>query len=288
LGDPNALIRAQHMTDGAPAYSLFARFGDTYARAFLARRDTRLLIVSVEVEGDPHGTHEPENAVVEVQHVGEPVQVDENGFLRSGRRLADVIFDTVDVQVALAGDTLVAAVPDQLYTLDLGLQVQQVWEGAFTPLAMSLDETGAAYLIVHTVSEEDEERYALWVVTPEGERIVDSNVPEPEEDEQAPPIVGYDHHIYLPQGDSLHAFSPDGEHLWAKFGGGLFAGAVATADHRVLVAGGGWLSAFDTSGERTMVFVHDSASWVTPPVLTEHGDILVATEQHLYRLTRKR
>jgi hypothetical protein len=282
----NGTLSAYQLRDGQPAFTLGLLFGSEFERVFFARRGHRMVVASVEQRVDPHEPEAPEYALVEVQDLGDPIQADDIKILTSARLLTSLQRSATVLQAAMHQDTLVIATPGKVEMADLDLTILATYEGAFTPLAMSLDETGRIYLVVQIEEDEQARRYALWVLSSAGQRLVEVDLPA--QDRYTPPIVGYDHHIYLAHGDSLHALSPEGEHLWTKYGGGLIAGAVATADHRVLVAGGGWLSAFDAAGERTMVFMHDGASWVTPPVLTEHGDILIATEQHLYRLTRKR
>ena len=62
------------------------------------------------------------------------------------------------------------------------------------------------------------------------------------------------------------------------------AGAVVTADDLLVVSEGDSLTAWDAQGQRRVIHTLPGESLATAPVLLADGDVLVATQAHLYRL----
>src|ERR1035441_9532953 len=146
-----------------------------------------------------------------------------------------------------------------------------------------------AGLVVHlitdlAVDEKDAaKRSALWVVRANGGRLVRLLLDRPAGTLIAPPIVGYDHTIYLLTKEAVTAVSPMGEVLWARRAQSGFAGAVVTADHRLVLSDGPELIALDTTGQRSVMF-RAADPLVTPPLVIEGGRVLVASARNLYLL----
>ncbi len=271
---------AVQLMDAVPAFIFSLEGTGDYRRTFLDRQGDRMVAASFKRPTNPHDPVPPRISVVEIYDLGNPPRVTE-GVLLSAVRRAVLYYEVETLLAAVQNGTLVLALPNRIVRTDLDLTIQDEFEGPFTPLAMSLDETGRAYLVVRIEEEEGGVRHALWVVTPEGDRVIDVEVPEAA---YGPPVVGYDHRVYLAAGDSIRAFEADGEARWTRYAGGPVAGAVVTADDRLLVAAGGLLAAYDAAGERTVLFNLEGDRWTTPPVLTERNRIFVASEQHLYCL----
>lgn len=286
LNTHNGLLEARELSTGAVSYSLFPMFGAGYIRSVLASQEQRLWIVGTELPVMSHrDTRPPEYTLLEVQDLGHPLEQDEDGILTSNQRLETLMTRPVPMLAAMHNQTLVLAAPGHVFLIDDALQVQADLQGAFTPLAMSLDESGFIYLIVWTEEEEGGQRHALWVLTPQGERLVD--VALPERAEYGPPIIGYNRLVYILLDDRVLAVSPEGEVRWNEHAGGPVAGAVATADGQLLVAAGGYIVAFDPAGERSVFFYEEGTQWMTPPVLTERQRLFIASEQYLYCLQHK-
>lgn len=278
---------AMNLADAQPAFIFPIEGTNDYRRTFLARQGDRMVVTSFMRPTNPHNPVAPAASFAEVYHLGTPLRIEE-GMLISSVREAMLSYYEERVLAALQHETLVIALPGRVIRTDLQLNVQNTLEDTFTPLAMSLDEAGRAYLIVEVPGEDETTQHpALWVVAPDGQRLVDVEIPEVPGLAYAPPIVGYDHRVYIPLSDRILALSPEGDVLWNKHAGGTIAGAVITVENQLLVAAGSLIAAFDAQGTRTVLYHAEGEGWTTPPVLTDRQRILVASEQHLYCLQRK-
>lgn len=284
---PNGALRAHQLRDGSATFTLGLLFGAEFERVFFARRGQRMIVVSLEQRIDPHEPEVPDYALVEVQDLGDPPQADDLNILTSARLVTSVQRSAHVLHAAMHEETLVLAIPGRVEVLDGALQPLARFEAPFTPLAMSLDEAGRIYLIVRVEDEPGRDRQALWILSPAAEKLVEAAVPVHPNGAYTPPIVGYDHQVYVLLGDRILALSPEGDVLWDEHAGGRIAGAVVTADDQLLAAAGGLLMTFDAQGERTGLFYLDDDHWTTPPVLTAQHRLLVASTQYLYCLQLK-
>lgn len=278
--DPAGLLRAWKLADGTRAFGLVVAFADEFARPFLARRGRFLFVASNERQMDAHARVPPRRAVLELFDLGDPIQVDdETGWLRSAVTKADLRRGDALLLAAMQGETVVLAGRDHVWHANLGLSVHTDLEGRFTPRLMSLDEAGRAYLIV-----EAEQRCALWVVGPDGVRLTRVELPPPLDRTEQPPIVGYDHRIHVVAGQQAAAIHPDGRLLWARPAQVGFAGAVVTADDRLVATDGAEVVAFGPSGERGVLFSFSGETLATPAIPADDGLVYVAGRSRLYCL----
>jgi len=281
--DSIGYLAAWSLQEGELAFHMPIDFGDQFSRPFIVRRGQRLLVVGVGRALQPHAR--PENrSFVDVIDLGDSLQVDEDDILVSLRTRTRLMRRTRLLLTALQGDTLVIATQDRIYRADLDLQLQRAFTGTFTPRSMSLDEAGRIYLIVSTETDTGKQRQALWVVTPDGERRIDVEIPEYPEGTYTPPIIGYDHQVYILLDDRIMAISPTGDVRWTERLGVPIGGAVVTADNRLLVSAGSYLFAFTADGTRTVVFGLEDGEWATPAIVTERGRLIAASKQYLYCL----
>ena len=270
------LVQAWRVDDGTHSFSVALYYGHTYGRTFIARRDQRLLTVSTELPEDPHGL-EPENSIIEVTDLKdrEPRSYDQPG---GPVVMADLIAPTKLLITALHDRSAVVATTDRVYRLNLDLKFQAALTGSFTPKVMSLDEAGRIYLVA-----ESDGRTNLWLMSPEGERYYSFLFP-PGATTEYPPIIGYDHTVYLITGEHVVAVGTDGKLKWSRSPGGRIAGAVITTDDRLVVAAGSEILAYDSKGERRTLFQASGDSFVTPPIFTDASHLVVASAGALYSL----
>src|SRR5262249_46622946 len=159
--------------------------GDTYQRVFLAKAGTRLVVVGRERALDPHGQRKPSKSVVEAIDLRERVTADDLGLLTSGRSLGNLLVPDPGVVAAMHGGVIVFAYPDRVILADLDLKVIRALGGSFVPWQLSLDETGRIYMVVTA-----NRRQALWLLTPEGERIYALELPNEVSAAVMPPVLG--------------------------------------------------------------------------------------------------
>jgi hypothetical protein len=152
----------------------------------------------------------------------------------------------------------------------------------FEPLALSVDRAKRIYVVVRA-----EAAAALWVITPEGERVLSVPIRGGNDLGAHPPVVGYAHRVHLFVDSRIVTVGPTGAVLWEQALEGAFGGAIVTADDELVASEGSSVSAFDGTGRRRVLQRFPDGSVRTPPVLTASGSILVATERDLYCLTRR-
>ncbi|MGC9970311.1 MAG: hypothetical protein ABSE56_06955 [Bryobacteraceae bacterium] len=276
--DPFGRIVAHSLADGQAVFSALLYFGKSFTHPFLALRDRLMVTVGIEIPVDP-SMPSPERSIVEVTDLGDPASRrswDEPG---GPAVIHDLIRDSRRMLAALAGDTLVLAVPNRVYLLDLSLKARRAMGGVFLPLALSLDEAGRIYLLVAAGG-----RSALWLLTPEGERIYECELPPGLRGLIHPPIVGYDHTVFVRAERQILSIAPDGKVNWIRTADEPLAGAAITPDDFLLTSEGSSLAAWDAKGERRVLHTFAGENPTTAPVLTADGEILVATRTHLYCL----
>ena len=279
---PNAeagTLGAFDLETGKKAYTVSLLNGYGYSREWYTRRGNRIFAASPEAMVDPHESV-PELATLEILQLNEPETIDEFGFINSTEQ-ANLIRKAQHLVAASSEGAVVVAFEDHIFLLDWSLKVRIDLQGEFQPVRISMDESGLIYL---AVDEKDAaKRSALWVVRANGGRLVRLLLDRPAGTLIAPPIVGYDHTIYLLAKEAVTAVSPMGEALWARRAQSGFAGAVVTANHRLVLSDGPELIALDTTGQRSVMF-RAADPLVTPPLVIEGGRVLVASARNLYLL----
>lgn len=278
----NSYLAARRLADGGPFFQFLPRFGDLYARTFYARNGQRLLVAGVEFQKAPLEVKIADTSMMQVTGLGNPIRADEMGDLASMESPAVLLLPWVNLVVAAHGEWIVAATPGHVYFLDWKLGFRAAFEASFEPQAMSLDEAGRVYLVAAS-----ETQTSLWLLTPAGERLYSFALPPGTAAISTPPIVGYDHTVYLIAGQYIFAVAPDGKLHWSRAATGAIAGAVLTGDGQLLTAEGSQIAAWNQRGERRVVHAFPGEDLATPPVLTTHGDLLVASRGRLFCLTHQ-
>lgn len=171
-----------------------------------------------------------------------------------------------------------------VFTQEAGVEIDDraagrqrtVAEPPVVPLDGSIDDDGNLQLLVRSGTE-----LALWT-TPLG---VGSTGririgPLRRDRSTVPPLAGKAMRV-LVLDDRLLAIAPDGKTLWERKGA-LTGGATLTADDRLLVASDAKIVAIDTAGRVSEIASAPREIFVTPPVVTGAGLVLVATGTALH------
>jgi outer membrane protein assembly factor BamB len=270
------MIVAYHANNGDVAFKTNGYGWTNNKPNLIVRRGNLLLDVSPGARVRPRAAIRI-NTGIRVQDLGDPPQVGETGILTSGLVRASAPRETFRLLAAMHDDTLVLGFGNRIQFLNLQLQVQTELTGEFDPQEMSLDETARVYLIVQTQAAR-----SLWVITPKGECVLTMRL-SPQQ-VSTPPIIGYDHRIYLAEADRLMAISPQGQLLWEHKSEAAMGGAIVTADDWLVAAIGNQIVSFDSVGKATILYAFEGEQLKTPPVLTVRGELLVASIAKLYCL----
>jgi hypothetical protein len=282
--DHTGFIRAWHLETGEPFFALYPLFGSGYYRTLLPARDDRLWIVGNELPVMSHqATREPEFTILEAYTLGEPIRVDGDGLLVSGRQLQSLIVRPEPMLFAASANRLVLAAPDHLFYLDDELDVKADLRAEFTPLALSVDESDHAFMIVKTRRGEAE-TFAIWAVTPTGDRFIEIDLPSMPGRSPHPPIIGFDGTVYVIIGPEILAIGSDGIILWRQNVAVDIAGTVVMPDGRILVSAGSFVWVIDEAGEKQFLADVGADLLRTPPIPVSNTNLYVASASILYRL----
>jgi hypothetical protein len=276
--NPNGYLAAYALSDGHREFFLTPFFGEEFNRALVERRERRILMVSVERPLSSHANIVAYRSVAELWDLAEPSEVSDSGRLKSAKRADYLMAETAHLLSALHGDTLALATDDNVFLAGFDLKLQRQFTDKFHPLFLSMDEVPRLYMIVRV-----ESGLELWILSHTGERILRWSLPSGFEP-SAPPLVGFDHIVYLTGPHRLVAIDPSGTIRWEKSEESEVAGAGITPEGNLIVAAGSNLFSYDATGKRTLLFTVPDDAFVTAPATDEKGNLLVAGRRRLYCL----
>jgi hypothetical protein len=277
--DQNGYLMANSLKDGKEIYSVLPLFGDEYLRPYISRKGNRVTLAGSERQLDPHGHNKASRSMVELIDLGESDELTSTGVRLGATNVSTLFFETTTLAAAAHGESLIVAIPDHLYMISPELKIVSAFDGAFSPIVMSLDEGGRAYMVASTPKGKQ-----LLIVTPEGKLLLEIDLPSDLARMITPPVIGLDHRIYLVTDERIHAFSEKGESLWESRPGVRPGGVTVTADNRVLVSAGSDLCIYDSAGHCTLLQRFEGENLSTPAIISTNGNLLVATEGNLYAL----
>lgn len=295
---PGILV-AHDLDTGARRFVTHTQALATFLRDHLEPTPTSVWLVSIEALDDIHQDALSREVLVERVDLGGDVDADASGFLASAKAGPGLTW--VDEQAgtrpyesettrlrtsppseprmlaAAANGALNLATFDRVYVLDGDLAFLRIFGGAFEPLALSLDERGRTHLLVRV-----EDRCEYWTLDANGVRVLRLSLPATVHTITAPPVVAYNHTVYLVTAHAVFAVHPDGRLLWTLSSEDEVVGAVLTTDNRLLVTTLGAVVALTAQGASEGLFgVVGDEPFCTAAVITEQDTIVVATRSSL-------
>ncbi len=269
------LLEAVRLKDGKSAFRISFN-GDV--APFIARRGRRMVVFKFyQIKGteDPTPPHPFSLEMIEFRDGRFRKNFDE----KDGPVTVEELGGPMGM-VAMDGEAIIFADRNRIWRADLNLNICRILEGSFTAGAMALDEAGRIYLRELGYGKDH-----LWIITPEGEEMTAVEIPASMPDMAYPPIVDYDHRVFILAADRVLAYAAGGELLWEARTPGKPVGAAATADDYLLVSTKQALIALDGKGNLTTL--HEFAEELTtPPILTAPGRIVVGSSSRLYCMER--
>lgn len=286
FSDYNGLVQARNLKDGSHKFSMFAMYGNSYRRAMFHTKDNFIYIFSIEQQEDPHGNHVRNSSVLEVLDMGKPIAVDEKGYLESAHRLNTISFRSIDVVTVSINETWVAAAPGHIIIADKNLNIKKVLKEEFVPRAISLDQSGKIYLVVNTNDKSGNTITSLWVLSPEGEKLLSLLLPDNSVEEYFPPVIGYESNIFIPYGNKILSYNIKTKTLTENIIEMPFGGACVTAMDLLIIASGKMIYALDESGNINYLTHVENDKLTTNPVFIDSDHLICASEQFLYCFER--
>jgi hypothetical protein len=280
LADRYGVLVGHKLADGSLAFSLPFSGGIEWQRQFFARRGQEFAAVSYQRAIQPHSAADPNAVTIEAQELGSPMTVQDDA-VTSAQRTGDFFFASPRAFAAGLGPGIVVAIRNEILVTEFGRKIRGRYSDTFAPGPISLDETARVYALVNRG-----EHQSLWSLTPRGERVFALDFGPENPLKPGPPVIGYDHRIFLTTGDSVLCVSPEGKLLWRQPAGGAVAGMAVTTDDELIVSAGSTLWAFDRSGTRRVLYDFKGDTLLTPAA-SLRGGLLVASARKLYRLEAK-
>ena len=272
-------LEARRLSDGGVVFQTTIATAPSLVYPLIARVGNRLIIVGTQV---PEFSHPPEPAVesvIQFKEFGSAFSVDDTGMLASQTRGGLLRINSADLYSAASGSAISLAAPEALVSTTTDLQVQSACGAKFHTKLMSTDEAGNRYLLVDPGG-----RPALWGITADCKRFFNIALEPRYGSLVAPPIVDYDHRVYLVSQSWVVAISPEGRIYWERELPAPAAGAGVTSDHWLMVTAGDAVLVFARDGTRGEIARLPGETLATYPVLTAANRILVASARTLYCL----
>ena len=278
--DKNSMLTAFNLSDAKLNFILDDLYGVKYRRSFITRFENKLIVVSNEQQLDPHSSQKPDVTYIQIQIMENQVKVDDLKILINSKRGKIEKRKSAEVITAATKELLIIAYKDNIEYLDDELTAVKSFKNKFIPLAFSLDEKNNIYLIIRN----EDGGHALWVVNSNGEKSFEFELPDSEN--YLPPCIGHNGIIYINLGNQILAIDQKSRLLWNKYTHQV-TGIFALADNNLLVSEGNYVLAFDDQGERKFVFEFPEGTYLTPPFISDTGEIYIADQKNLYCLKIK-
>jgi hypothetical protein len=273
-------IEARQLSNGAVQFQNALPYDESYAWPLIVRDGARLIAFGNELPVPSHRPEPPRESIIQLMELAQPLKVDQYKLLQSLKRFESLHVLDPKLIAAVSGSTIHAAGSNLILQVSTSLEIQAAYSGDFQPLLVSLDEAGWMYLFAQV-----KERKSVMVLTPDGREVLAIPLSHEDENLELPPLVGYDHRIYLVTSEHVIAHSQDGKLLWRQFVPGRIAGAGVTVDGIVLVSAGSQVQAIHPDGSVAPVFRFEGEEIVSPPVYTSDHDLLVSTRKQVYCLS---
>ena len=273
------MLQAVSLENAELRFKILLGHTEAFAWQLLHRSATRMIAAAAERRLMAPAMYDPTTSLIQIIEVVSPPKVNPYKLLMSIESQREVVFKNPKLLTVASGGILWAVLPGLIARVGTDRKIERAWSASFTPVAASADEAGNIHLIV----EADNHR-ELWVVTPEGDRVVRHALGEKHRTAEFPPGIGYDHRIVLWSGSRVSTFSPAAEHLWdVELPDGV-RGLSITPDGYVVAGVASAVHFIDSTGKDTAINVSDRVT--AAPVITSDGNLLVATESKLLCYSR--
>lgn len=288
INDPTGFIEAIDIITGKTKFYVHPYFGKGFNKSVIFSNGHKIICISNELPIITHDTptEYPETMLLEIIELENSRETDEDKILNSAQQLENLFCKTSKFIYAIRDSTIILAVPNHIYFIDSKLNVIKDLNENFIPLEMSIDEDMRIYLLAEIIEDNESIKTALWIIDSEGNLISDVEINPIQNDFLAPPVIDFEHNVYIGYEDKITAIEPYGSVLWEQNIQKPLAGFNSVKNY-LLTSEGNVLSAFDKKGERKFIYKFEDEELTTAPILTSSNEILVTTQNFLYCLKIK-
>jgi len=248
------------LSTGDPTGYLSANGGDDTMRTFVHRRGAHTVVASFDGSSSPHKAVKKQVVYLQVF----------NGDAETAARDGEM----PRLALAMHNDFIVLARAGAIEFLDLTLQAPRRIDGVMKPQGLSVDESGRVYLVC-----EAGQKQQLWIVAPSGEY---QSVAMPSAVFHRPPVVGFDHRVYLLALNKIVTVDASGKPGWVYDAPARVAGATVTADGMLLAGVGDSVVSLDSTGRARTLCRTPGEQLMASPILSADNKLLVLTDRKVH------
>jgi len=286
INDPSGFIDAVDLISGDRKFYVYPFMGKGYYRSVIYSDGNKIINSAFEL---PEMTHDspikiPDVNLLETTVIGKSRETDADGVLKSAAQKEHLICKSGKLITAMHDSVIIIAVPNHIYFVNADLQITNDLAEDFIPLEMSIDEEMRIYLLA-LLSENEKQKNVLWVISPDGQLISETEIEPLDLNYLTPPAIGFDHTVYIRYENKIVAVNALGKILWQEFIQKPLAGFTTAKDY-LLTAEGNLLSAFNSRGERK--FIYQFEDDLSTSSLIVDNQIFVASRKHIYCLIPKK
>ncbi|HSP88345.1 MAG TPA: hypothetical protein VLN45_09445, partial [Ignavibacteriaceae bacterium] len=178
INDPSGFVEAIDITTGDRKFYIYPYMGKGFDRSVIFSGGNKIINSAFEL---PIMTHDssikiPEINILETIVIGKSKETDSDGVLKSASSKENLICKSGKLLTALHDSTIVIAVPNHIYFINVDLQITKDFGDDFIPLEMSLDEEMRIYLLAEIHSDENA-KSVLWIIDSTGNLISETEIP---------------------------------------------------------------------------------------------------------------
>jgi len=264
IPDRYGRIVAFDLISAAPSEILSPAGGMETKRTYFHRRpDGVTIVASLDESANPHNSAPTIVTYLQV-------------FNAAGQATASRDALNEPLYIAMHENFSVQARRGAVDFIDLSLNVQRRLVADMTPQGLSLDESGRCYLLCAARN-----RQQLWIVSHTGEYSATS-LPDGVTVFQRPPVVGYDHRIYLLALDRILCLAANGQIEWQYQAPGRVVGATVSPNGLLLAAIGDAVVVLNPGGEARTLCRVAGEQLMGSPILGSTGELYALSDRRLH------
>lgn len=280
INDPSGYIQNVDLNSGKRKFYVYPYLGKGFKRSVVFTNGNKIIDAGSELPMMTHNStiKPPDMNILEQIKIDNPAETDEDGVLKPPVEAKNILIKSGSILTALHDSTLIIATTNNIYFLDVDLNVINVLSGNFIPFEMSTDEEMRIYLLAG-IQNDNKIISEFWLIDSGGNLICKTEIPDLDLNNLTPPVIDYNHTAYIAYVDKIVAVSSSGEILWENYIQKPLGGIAAVKDY-LFLSEGNLLTAFDKNGDRRFFYEFDDELSTSP--LLVNNEIFVASRKKLY------